>query len=100
MPYAHLLYSTHASRRMYERALYPSDVNLVLRTGEVIETYPDDLPLPSYLMLGWIEPATGQREPVHVVAADDAETQTTHVITVYRPDLERWEADYKTRRRT
>lgn len=99
MPYDRLLYSTHASRRMYERTIYPRDVRHVLKTGEVIETYPGDLPLPSYLVLGWMESELGHRVPVHVVAADDDEGAETHVITVYKPDLERWETDYKTRRR-
>ncbi len=36
-----------------------------------VETYPDDLPLPSYLVLGWIGTEREKPEPVHVVAADD-----------------------------
>ena len=52
MSYDHLIFTTHASRRMYERVIYPRDVRHVLHTGEVIEAYPDDLPLPSYLVLG------------------------------------------------
>ena len=99
MLHERILFSTHAARRMYERALYPDDVRHVLSAGEIIETYADDLPLPSYPALGWIEPEPGRREPVHVVAADDDEGIVTYLITVYRPDPERWEADYKTRRK-
>ena len=84
---------------MYERSVYPSGVRQVLPAGTVIETYPDDAPLPSYLMLGWVETEREGRIPVHVVAADDAESETAHVITVYRPDPGRWEQDYQTRRR-
>ena len=92
MLHERILFSTHAARRMYERALYPEDVRHVLSAGA------EDLSLPSYLALGWIEPEPGRREPVHVVAADDDEGFVTHVITVYRPDPECWEADYRTRR--
>lgn len=53
----------------------------VLPTGEVIESYPNDLPYPSKLMLGW----RGNR-PLHVVAADNLESGETIVITVYEPD--------------
>ncbi len=95
MSYDHLIYTTHASRRMYERVIYPRDIRHVLHTGEVIEAYPDDLPLPSYLVLGWIEPEPGRRVPVHVVAADDDVDHQTHVITVYLPDPDRWTSDYK-----
>lgn len=97
MPYDHLIYTTHASRRMYERAIYPHDVRHVLQTGEVIETYPDDLPLPSYLLLGWIEPEPGRHMPVHVVGADDDAAHETHIITVYVPAPDRWAPDYRTR---
>lgn len=99
MVFDRILLSTHAARRMYERGVYPADVQRVLATGTVIETYPDDLPLPSYLVLGWVDSEREQRAPVHVVAADDDEHATTHVITVYKPDLERWEPDYRTRRK-
>lgn len=97
MPYGSLSFTTHATRRMYERAIYPRDVRHVLQTGEVIETYPTDWPLPNYLMLGWVEPEPGRREPVHVVGADDDAAHVTHVITVYIPDPNRWTPDYRTR---
>jgi hypothetical protein len=37
------------------------------------------------------------RAAVHV-AADDPESDITVVITVYRPDPERWEPDFRKRR--
>ena len=67
----------------------------VLETGDRIEKYPDDVPLPSYLASGL---ATGRI--LHVVAADDMARRETIVITVYEPDPRRWEADLKTRRRS
>jgi hypothetical protein len=68
-------------------------VRVVLESGERIEEYPEDEPLPSYLMLG----EAGR--VIHVVAADDAEVDETIVITTYEPDPAVWEADYKTRRK-
>ena len=61
---------------------------------ETIETYPEDKPFPSRLILGWC----GSR-PVHVVVADDGDAQETIVITVYQPDIEEWEAGFKGRKR-
>ena len=64
-----------------------------LEDGERIEEYPDDTPLPSYLMLG-----SGAARVLHVVAADDPEADETIVITTYEPDPRDWEVDFKTRK--
>jgi hypothetical protein len=61
--------------------------------GEVIEVYPTDRPYPSCLIL-YVEV-----EPVHVVAAADPAARICHVITAYRPDLEHFESDFRTRRK-
>jgi hypothetical protein len=64
-----------------------------LLEGEIVEDYPDDKPFPTSLFLGWFH-----REPFHVVSALDSLNGYCFVITVYRPDLDHFEADYKTRR--
>lgn len=78
---------------MFERKLDVRDIESVLSTGEVIADYPDDTPYPSCLMLGIVD-----ERPIHVVAALEEETQTCHVITVYRPDPELWSRDFRHRR--
>ncbi len=83
----------HSLERMLAREISRDNVKQVLLTGEVIEDYPDDTPFPSALFLGWMQGA-----PLHVVAALDAQNQYCFVITAYRPTLEHFEADYKTRR--
>ncbi|MGZ5028792.1 MAG: DUF4258 domain-containing protein [Methylobacter sp.] len=60
--------------------------------GDIIETYPNDYPVPSMLL------ATKQPEPLHVVLAFDPVLQQCHIITAYRPDLKHFEADLITRR--
>ncbi|MFQ5773903.1 MAG: DUF4258 domain-containing protein [Kiloniellaceae bacterium] len=72
-----------------------AEVRHVLETGEDIETYPDDTPYPSRLVLGWI----GAR-PLHVVAADNAEAGETVVITVYEPDPASWNRDFRRRKQS
>jgi len=89
-----LVFRVHAVQRMAERAIVPADVRHALDTGEVIAHYPDDTPYPSRMVLGWIGP-----RPVHVVAADNDEDQLTVIITVYEPDPELWEPEFKTRRK-
>jgi hypothetical protein len=51
---------------MFQREINEHDVRAILTTGETIEEYPDDIPYPSRLILGWI----GKR-PIHIVAADN-----------------------------
>lgn len=65
----------------------------VIEQGEIIRTYPDDIPYPSKLILGWRD-----QRPLHVVAADNDAEQTTIVITVYEPDLSLWKPDFKTKK--
>ncbi|MFZ3063820.1 MAG: DUF4258 domain-containing protein [Nitrospirota bacterium] len=84
----------HALEQMMERGITRETVKEVLRHGEVIEDYPNDKPYPSALFLGWI-----RGEPFHAVAAFDALSERCFVITAYKPDLEHFESDYKTRRK-
>ena len=78
---------------MVQRGINEVDVREILMSGEMIESYPDDTPYPSRLVLGW----RGSR-PIHVVAADDPETSDTIVITVYEPDTDHWDAGFRRRR--
>jgi hypothetical protein len=79
---------------MVQRRITEADILQAVGTGEVIEHYPDDLPYPSRLVLGW----SGTR-PIHVVLADNDAAGETIVITAYEPDLERWLPGFRTRRR-
>jgi hypothetical protein len=88
-----LVFRTHAIRRMFRRRISDEDVRHVLRTGDVIDEYPEDMPFPSRLVLGFV----GTR-PLHVVVADDALARKRFVITAYEPDLKRWEPSFRRRR--
>jgi hypothetical protein len=78
---------------MFQRRISEEDVLDVLTRGEVIEEYPDEVPYPSRLVLGW----KGSR-PIHVVVADDLESQESIVITVYEPDPGQWEPGFRRRK--
>lgn len=84
----------HAVFRMFDEDISPEEVREALSHGETIEEYPDDKPYPSRLALGVVE-----NRPIHVVAAYNSVGRETIVVTAYRPDPKRWEADWKTRRR-
>lgn len=89
-----LVFRIHAIQRMFQRRISEEDVRHALTTGETIEGYPDDIPYPSRLILGWC----GQR-PLHVVLADNTQSEETIVITVYEPNVDEWEPGFKRRKK-
>jgi len=60
----------------------------------IVEEYPDDRPYPSVLVLG----RTNEGRPVHVVCAYAPEDDQLIVITVYEPDQNRWDDEFRQRR--
>lgn len=90
----YIRWQRHALERMAGRGITRDSVKQVLLEGEIIEEYINDRPYPSGLFLGWID-----KQPLHVVAAVDMKNEWCYVITAYRPDLEHFEEDFKTRRR-
>ena len=87
-------WSTHSFRRMLERGISREGVKWVICNGEIIEKYPEDEPFPSALFFGmW------QNQPLHAVVAHDASTQKLFVVTVYWPDEEHFESNFKIRRK-
>jgi hypothetical protein len=89
------MFRVHAIQRMFVRRISESDVREVLAGGETIETYPEDAPYPSRLVLGW----RGTR-PLHVVAAEHVEAGETIVITAYEPNPALWEPGFRRRRQS
>ncbi len=87
-----ITYRTHALVRMFQRQIQAEDVRTVLMGGETIEDYPEDIPYPSRLLLGW-----RSQQPLHVVAAYNAAEDETIVITVYEPDPGQWSSDFRRR---
>jgi hypothetical protein len=88
-----LIFRVHAIRRMFQRRISDQEVRHVVETGDTIETYAEDSPYPSRLVLGWY----GSR-PLHVVVADNAMDRETIVITVYEPNRDQWEEGFRRRR--
>jgi hypothetical protein len=70
-----LIFRARAVVRMVERGIGVEEVQSVVNGGETIE----------------------DERPIHVVAADDPESDITVVITVYQPDPELWQSDFRTR---
>lgn len=60
---------------------------------EIIEEYPEDKYLPSYLVYSCY-----QNQVFHILFATDVEGDNVRVVTAYYPSLDKWEKDLKTRR--
>ncbi|RJO68593.1 MAG: DUF4258 domain-containing protein [Myxococcales bacterium] len=88
-----VLFSRHTVTRMLERNLSVSELQTAIEQSEVVEEYPNDHPYPSYLLLSWVNDT-----PVHVVIALNETENACIIITVYRPDREKWSDDFKRRR--
>jgi hypothetical protein len=90
-----ILWSLHAVKKLRAERLRKSSVEDLLKSCIIVEEYERETrALPDCLMLGF----TGQ-EPVHVVVALDQTNDRILIVTVYRPSSERWEDDWKRRRR-
>lgn len=60
---------------------------------EIIESYPDDKYLPSYLVY-----TEYRGERLHILFAADVDGDNVRVVTAYRPSDARWMPDLRTRR--
>lgn len=93
MEFEYLEFRLHTVQRMFERGVSTDDVRQVIQTGKVIEDYPEDKPLPSCLILGYVG-----RKPLRVVLAVDRGEDRAIVITIYEPDPNLWEAGFERRK--
>ena len=82
----------HADEEAADDCLSYEEIYFSVIHGEVIEDYPEDKPYPSCLILGW----SFSGEPIHSVWAYNPANGWAVLITVYRPDPERW-IDWKVR---
>ncbi len=94
MQCASFIFSRHALTQMFSRNIAVEEIKAVLSQGEAIESYPNDSPYPSCLLLG-----TVQARVLHVVVAQNAVDGACVVITAYEPNPMLWSSDYKRRKK-
>ena len=82
----------HAAERLKQRGMALEDIINSVLHGEIIEQYPTDYPLPSCLILG----KTVDQETMHVVIGSDL--LTMWIVTAYKPDKEKWDESFRTRK--
>lgn len=83
----------HADGEALEDQITDSELEASVLNGEIIEEYLDDRPYPSCLIYG----LTSEGNPVHTVWGYDSDTRQATLITLYRPDPNRW-IDWRIRR--
>lgn len=86
-----IVITQHSRKRFTERNIKLTDVIEGIKTGTIIEEYPDDFPFPSCLIL---EKTNGV--PIHICASTNE--GLIYIITAYIPNYEKWEDDFRTRK--
>ena len=76
----------HADEEAHSDHLNFDDIVTSISKGVIIEEYLKDKPFPSCLVYG----QNVKGEPIHSVWAYNKENKWAVLITVYRPDPERW----------
>ena len=83
----------HVNMRLLARGIGRSEVLRATSDLRLVESYPHDKYLPSYLLLAHTHPG-----PLHLVCAVDVEADNIRIVTAYRPDVGEWSDDMMTRR--
>ena len=88
-----IFWTYHVNMRLAGRFIPREAILAAVDTYQLVEAYAHDKYLPSYLPL-----AHHGEEAFHVLFAVDVEGDNVRVVTSYRPDLDEWQPDLKTRR--
>ncbi|MEK6577200.1 MAG: DUF4258 domain-containing protein [Nitrospirota bacterium] len=90
-----IIYTLHAVDEMNaeDEIISKNEVREVIFTGEIIEEYPEDKRGHSCLMMCH----TRKGRPVHLLCAPKEEYLA--IITVYVPSLDKWQSNFKVRRK-
>lgn len=89
-----LRWTYHADIQMRDRTIDRQTIIDSVDAFEIIEEYPDDKYLPSYLVYSIFGNLV-----IHVLFAVDVQGDNVRIVTAYSPNLVEWESDMRTRRR-
>lgn len=90
----HIVWVDHSIEMIKERKIKRSEVKEAIIKGDIIEEYLNDKPYPSYLIHGIVK-----KKHIHVVLGYFELKNVVFIITLYEPNLEKFEPDYRTRRK-
>jgi hypothetical protein len=89
-----IIWRKHSVERMLQRNISRDVVIRSIVNGEIIKSYYDDKPFPSFLILHY-----NDETPLHVVVSYYEAEKFVYIITVYNPSDDYYEEDHKTRRK-
>lgn len=88
-----ILWTYHVNMRLEARFISRDAILGSIEAYELIESYPEDKYLPSYLI--W---SKDDRAIFHVLFAADVKGDNVRVVTAYRPNPEEWDDGLRVRR--
>jgi Domain of unknown function (DUF4258) len=88
-----IFWTYHVNMRLQGRHITREAILDAVDPYELVESYPQDKYLPSYLVL-----AHEDSNVFHVLFATDVVEEHVRIVTAYRPSADEWESDGKTRR--
>jgi len=88
-----VFWTYHVNMRLEARSISRPAILGSSESFQIIESYPDDKYLPSYLV--WAE---HEGTVLHILFAADVADSNVRIVTAYRPSQEEWEGDLKIRR--
>ena len=88
-----ILWTYHVHMRLEGRSLSREELLSGITSLEIIEAYPQDKYLPSYLLYG----KAGDKA-FHVLIATDVAGDNVRIVTAYEPDPAEWDKSLKVRK--
>jgi hypothetical protein len=88
-----IFWTYHVNMRLRGRFLNRQAILQSNERYEIIEEYPKDKYLPSYLVS-----SEYQGDIIHILFAVDLAGENVRIVTAYRPNPEEWDEEFKTRR--
>lgn len=88
-----VLWTYHVNMRLKGRFINRQAILESHEHYEIIEKYPKDKYLPSYLAY-----SEYQGDIIHILFAVDLQGDNIRIVTAYRPSLEEWKEGFRTRR--
>jgi hypothetical protein len=88
-----VFWTYHVNMRIKERSISRETILGSVNHYEIIESYPKDKYMPSYLVYTEYENSI-----FHILFAVDVEKKNVRIVTSYRPDPAEWSDDFKRRK--
>lgn len=93
-----IVFKKHTALRIRQRGISSDEVKEALQNCKIIESYPNDYPFPSGLVVGYTRKKRATNAVV-VIDDENKEEGILWIITVYEPNILEWEKGFEKRRR-